>query len=82
MKAFGERVIVEKLLEDNKINGITVSTEKVFNNTVMVVSVGEEVTSDLSVGEVIKVSENSGTVLNHEGKEYLVIVKQNILAKL
>lgn len=82
MKAFGERIIVEKRLEDNKVGGITVSTEKIFNNTVTVVSVGEEVTSELSIGEVIKVSENSGTVLNHEGKEYLVIVKQNILAKL
>ena len=82
MKAFGERIIVEKILEDNKVGGISVSTEKIFNNTVTVVSVGEEVTSELSIGEVIKVSENSGTVLNHEGKEYLVIVKQNILAKL
>jgi co-chaperonin GroES (HSP10) len=82
MKAFGERIIVEKILEDNKVKGITVSTEKIFNNTVKVISLGEDVSSSLKSGDVIKVSENSGTVLNHEGKEYLVIVKQNILAKL
>jgi co-chaperonin GroES (HSP10) len=82
MKAFGERIIVEKILEDNKVGGITVSTEKIFNNTVKVISLGEDVKSYLKSGDVVKVSENSGTVLNHEGKEYLVIVKQNILAKL
>jgi co-chaperonin GroES (HSP10) len=82
MKAFGERIIVEKILEDNKINGITVSTEKVFNNTVKVISVGEEVISKLKEGDTLKLSEDSGTKLVNEGKEYLVIVKQNILAKL
>lgn len=80
MKAFGERIIVEKILEDNKIGAVTVSTEKVFNNTVTVISIGEDVVSSLSVGDTIKLSDNSGMDMKHEGKDYLVIVKQNILA--
>lgn len=80
MRAFGERIIVEKILEDNKIGAVTVSTEKVFNNTATVISVGEEVASNLSVGDTIKLSDNSGVDMKYEGKDYLVIVKQNILA--
>ena len=80
MRAFGERIIVEKILEDNKIGAVTVSTEKVYNNTVTVISIGEEVISNLSVGDTIKLSDNSGVDMKYEGKDYLVIVKQNILA--
>lgn len=80
MRAFGERIIVEKILEDNKIGAVTVSTEKVFNNTVTVISVGEEVVSNLSIGDTIKLSDNSGVDMKYVGKDYLVIVKQNILA--
>lgn len=82
MKAFGERIIVEKILEDNKIKGVAVSTEKVFNGKVTVISIGDEVVSPLSLGDTLKISENSGTSLFFEGIEYLVIVKQNILAIL
>lgn len=80
MRAFGERIIVEKILEDNKIGAVTVSTEKVYNNTVTVISIGEEVISNLSVGDTIKLSDNSGMEIKYEGKDYLAIVKQNILA--
>ena len=80
MRAFGERIIVEKVLEDNKIGAVTASTEKVYDNTAVVISIGEEVISNLSVGDVIKLSDNSGMDMKYEGKNYLVIVKQNILA--
>lgn len=80
MRAFGERIIVEKILEGNKIGAVTVSTEKVYNNTVTVISIGEEVISNLSVGDTIKLSDNSGVDMKYEGKDYLAIVKQNILA--
>lgn len=80
MIAFGERIIVEKILEDNKIGAVTVSTEKIYNNTVTVISIGEEVISNLSVGDIIKLSDNSGMEIKFEGKDYLAIVKQNILA--
>ena len=80
MRAFGERIIVEKILEDNKIGAVTVSTEKTYNNTVTVISIGEEVISNLSVGDTIKLSDNSGVDMKYECKDYLAIVKQNILA--
>lgn len=83
MRAFGERIIVQKILEPNKVKGIAISSEKVYNNTATVVSIGEELAGyTLKEGDIIKLAAESGTEMRHEGEEYLVIVKQNILAYL
>lgn len=82
MKAFGERIVTIKIMEDNKIGGISTSSNKVYNNTVTVVSIGDDVVSNLSSGDILKLSENSGTEMKDGGVDYLVIVKQNILATL
>lgn len=82
MKAFGERIIVEKIMEPNKSKGISLSSEKIYNNTVRVISIGEDVVSKLKGGDILKLASESGTTMEHEEKDYLVIVKQNILAYL
>ena len=78
-RAFGERVLVKKIFEEQLKNGIAISKEKIFKNTVTVVSLGIEAPAELKVGDTLVLVQDSGVSQTIDGEEYLVIIKNNIL---
>jgi len=78
-RAFGERILVKKIFEDATQGGISISKEKIYKNVVTVVSLGIEAPQELTVGDKLKLSQDSGVLQIIDEEEYLVIIKNNIL---
>jgi co-chaperonin GroES (HSP10) len=80
MRAFGERVLVKKIYEENKDGGILVSKEKVYNDQTEVYSVGSEFEGELIKGDILQLTPGAGTLVKIDGEEYLSILKNHIIS--
>jgi co-chaperonin GroES (HSP10) len=82
MKAFGERVLVKKIYEDNKENGVLTSKEKIYNDEVEVYSIGAEFVGDICKGDRLQLTPGAGTPIKVDKEDYLSILKNHIIGVL
>jgi len=89
IKPIGDKILVEVIEEnENKVGSIIVpDTAKEKPQQAKVVAVGEGIRDGekiipLSVkkGDIVLFSKYSGTELNHDGKDYLILQESNLLA--
>jgi co-chaperonin GroES (HSP10) len=82
MKAFGERVLVKKIYEDNRKEGVLISKEKVYNDVVEVYSIGDEFGGSLGKGDKLQLTPGAGTLVKINKEDYLSILKNHIIGTL
>lgn len=80
MRAYGERVLVKKVLESPMENGIILSKEKIYNGVVEVVSIGGQYDGELLMeGDKLKLTEGAGAEVKVDGELHLSILKNHII---
>jgi len=87
IKPLEDRVLVEPMeAEDKTASGIFIpdtAKEKPQKGTVKAVGPGKkDVTMEVKVGDVVLYGKYSGTEINVDGKDYLMMKQSDILAKL
>lgn len=80
IKVLGKRVLLEPIKEDTSIGGIitTNTSENVYNES-KVIAIGETV-ENIKLDDVVLYQEFSCNKINLDGKEYLIIHEDDILA--
>jgi chaperonin GroES len=84
LKPLGDRVLVEPMeAEDKTASGIIIpdsAKEKPQKGTVVAVGPGKKDEKiELKVGDVVLYGKYSGTELNYDGKDYLIMKQEDIL---
>lgn len=84
LKPVGPRIIIEQVQAEEKIGEIYLPTsakEKPFIGRVVAVGVGTpEFPIEVNVGDKVLFSKFGGTAVKHEGKEYLIMMQEDVLA--
>ena len=84
MKAIGNKILVkvEKDKEPAEKAGVFVVPQgNTTHTTAKVLSVGEEIKSDLAEGDIVFIYKAAGTEIEVEGEKYKVISLSDILVK-
>lgn len=84
LKPLGDRVLIEpQEAEDKTASGIIIpdsAKEKPQKGTVVAVGPGKKDEKvELKVGDVVLYGKYSGTELNYDGKDYLIMKQEDIL---
>jgi chaperonin GroES len=86
LKPLGDRILVEALPAENKVGGIYIpdtAQEKPQKGKVVAVGTGNtENPVTLKVGEQILYGKYSGTDIDYEGSDYLIMKESDVLAKM
>jgi len=84
IKPLGERVLVKPLEEEQKTIGGIILPEKSKEKSIKgeVLAVGKLQDIELKVGDKILYSKYAGTEIEVENEKYLIIEKNDILAKI
>ena len=87
IKPLADRVLVEPMeAEEKTASGIYIpdtAKEKPQKGTVVAAGPGtKDVTMEVKVGDVVLYGKYSGTEINVDGKDYLMMKQSDILAKL
>ena len=82
IKPLGDRVLVEVLEEDMQKQGSLYipDTAKEKPQEGKVVAVGKGRYEDVKVGDTVLYGKYAGTEIKHQGKEYLIVRENDILA--
>lgn len=88
IKPLGEYVVLEKVPSEKKVGSIVLTSEKKQGNVANVVAVGPGkkdekgnlIAASVKVGDKVIYREYSGTDYEEEGKKYLLIKGEDILA--
>ncbi len=87
LKPLGDRVLIEpREAEDKTASGIIIpdsAKEKPQKGTVIAVGPGKKDEKiELKVGDVVLYGKYSGTEINYDGKDYLIMKQEDILVVL
>ena len=89
LKPLGDRVVVESIIDDLSAGGIALpetAKEEPQRGVVLAVgpglrdSNGQRMVMDVVVGDEVLFARYGGSSLKHEGKEYLILREDEILA--
>ena len=87
IKPLGARVIVEPTIAEQKTAGGIIipdsAKEKPQQGTVVAIGKGtKDVSMEVAVGNIVMYGKYSGTELNYDGNDYIIIDQKDILAIL
>lgn len=81
MRVLGTRVLLEIIEKDNMKDGIVIPEKAEKDRDYKVIGIGDLV-EDLKIGDYVLLEQYTGTEIIKDGKKYLIIDEDEILAKI
>lgn len=81
MKVLGVKVLLEIIERKEEKNGIVIPDSVEKEHEYKVIGIGDLV-EDLEVGDYVLLAKYTGTEISKDGKDYLIIDEDEILAKI
>lgn len=81
MKVLGVKVLLEIIERKEEKNGIVIPDSVEKEREYKVIGIGDLV-EDLEVGDYVLLAKYTGTEISKDGKDYLIIDEDEILAKI
>lgn len=81
MKVFGMRVLLEIIEKKEDKGGIIIPDNVEKNKEYKVIGIGDLV-EDLKVGDYVLLAKYTGTEISKDGKNYIIIDEDEIIAKV
>lgn len=81
MKVLGVKVLLEIIEQKEEKNGIVIPDSVEKDREYKVIGIGDLV-EDLEVGDYVLLAKYTGTEISKDGKDYLIIDEDEILAKI